>query len=163
MGTTDQGKAKATITVSDIRKFIETQRKQLAVMVAALDDIERKLDGHESVGQEMRKVNDAFITAWRRRYRAEYVYQGAKDATAVKRLLASLTPAEIIERMARYFASDDPFVTKTRHSLALFATTINQYIPEALPLEADFSCNHTPRCASAAAHTSKKLAEARAS
>lgn len=161
MGT-DQ-KPKVTLTVTDIRQFIEQQRKQLAAMTSAIDAIEKKLDGHESTGAEMKRVNEAFTTAWARRYNAAYVYQGAKDATAVKRLLQSLTPDEITQRIVRYFASDDPFVLKTRHSLAVFASNINQYIPAALPLDGDdFACNHRPRCASAAAHTSKKLAEAAA-
>lgn len=166
MGTTAASKAPdrstPTITFTDIRTLVATQRKLLAAMSAALDEVERKLDGHESTGQEMKRVNEAFTRAWSRRYNAAYVYQGAKDATAVKRLLQTLTPDQIIERISRYFATDDPFVLKTRHALAVFASNINQYIPEALPLDgADFACSHTPRCTSAAAHTSKKLAEAR--
>lgn len=153
--------AKPTLKVADVRDLIEKQRRLLAEMLAALDDVERKLDGHESTGREMKRVNAAFTAGWERRYHAAYAYQGAKDATAVKRLLQTLSPAEIEARMAIYFATDDPFVLRTRHSLAVFASNINQYVPSALPLDGeDFACNHTPRCASAAAHTSKKLAEA---
>lgn len=154
--------AKTAITVTDIRKAIDDQRKLFEKGLLVLGELESKLDGHESIGKEMKRVTAFFVDAWSRRYRVDYAHQGAKDATAVKRLLQTLTPEDIERRITIYLASSDPFIVRARHGLAVFASTINQHIPAALPLdEDDFQCQHAPRCHSAQQHTSKKLAEMR--
>lgn len=152
---------KAALTVSDIRKVIDAQRVMFKKAMEMLDDLEAKLDGHESLGQEVKRVATAFTTTWEARYKAAYAYNGPKHTMIWKKLLRVMPPEEILRRQRVYFACTDPFVVKAHHSIEVFYSNINQYLGhDMLTPDEDFDCHHEPPCRSAMQHTSKKLSEA---
>lgn len=152
-----------TLKVEDVRRFVSEARAWHERGLALLATLEAKLEGSETLGEQMKRVNEAFTAAWRKRYGRDYVYVGAKDATAVKRLLKALNVDEVIRRIPLYIANDDPFFTKVGHSLSMFASTINQHAgsTQEVGAELPFGCAHRPPCRSDAEHTRRQLAEMR--
>lgn len=154
-----------TLKVEDVRTYVREARAWHERGLALLATLEAKLEGSETLGQQMKRVSDAFGIAWRRRYGRDYVFVGAKDAQAVKRLLKSLSVDEVLARIPRYVTNDDPFYGKVSHSLSMFASTINQHGADQGELleggNAPAGCKHTPPCRSDVEHTRRSIAEMR--
>lgn len=154
-----------TLKVEDVRKFVSEARAWLERGTALVQQLESKLEGSETLGQQMKRISDAFMLAWRRRYGRDYVFVGAKDAQAVKRLLKVLPVEQVLARIPRYITNDDPFFGKVMHSLTMFASTINQHGEEQPELleggSAPSGCKHKPPCRSDVEHTRRSIAEMR--
>lgn len=154
-----------TLKVDDVRKFVGDMRALLERGGELVKALEAKLEGSETLGQQMKRVSDAFVLAWRKRYGRDYVFVGAKDAQAVKRLLKALSVDEVLARIPRYIGNDDPFYGKVSHSLSMFASTINQHGAEQRELleggAAPAGCQHRPPCRSDVEHTRRSIAEMR--
>lgn len=73
----------------------------------------------------IRLVLDAFQVAYVTRYR-EKPLLGAKEATLGGRLLAMYGREKVLERVAAYFGSSDPFYAKTAHSFGVFYSAFNR-------------------------------------
>lgn len=155
----------ATLKIEHVRAAVKELRateKRLGELATML---EARLEGSETASEQHKRVITAFVEAWAKRYGRPYVFAGGKDATAVKRLLKVLPAEEIIQRIARYVTNDDPFYEKVKHSLSMFASTINQHgdvLPEQQQLAGAVGCGHRPRCRSDVEHTRKTTAELRA-
>lgn len=157
--------SETTLKIEHVRFAVKELRaiEKRAADVAAM--LEARLEGSATAGEQMKRITDAFVELWARRYRTKYVFAGGKDATAVKRLLAVLDVDEILKRVPRYIANDDPFYVKVRHSLTMFASTINQHGPtsdQGGHAAGAIDCKHTPPCQSDVEHTRRVNAELRA-
>lgn len=154
-----------TLKIDDVRKFVAEARLWLERGGALVAQLEAKLEGSETLGQQMKRVSEAFVQAWRKRYGRDYVFVGAKDATAVKRMLKALPVEAILARIPRYISNDDPFFGKVSHSLSMFASTINQHGEEQPDLldggNAPQACKHKPACRSDVEHTRRSIQEMR--
>jgi hypothetical protein len=73
------------------------------------------------------EVIAAFKRIWEERYHEKYVCLGPKDMGIAKRLLASLPMSEIGERMNRFIQSNGRFIVQSKHSMGVFAATINEW------------------------------------
>lgn len=108
---------------------------------AVLDEIDVLLGGGVSIGDKLKICYRYFGTAWAAAYPGqEYVWNYTKDAPQMKRLLKSLTPDEIGNRVARYIANQEEFIVRAKHSFPMFVATINQHVSPASednPLEAE--------------------------
>jgi hypothetical protein len=110
---------------------------------AVLDEIDVLIGGGVGIGEKLKQCYRAFAEAWGLVYPgAAYVWNYAKDAPQMKRLLKTLSAEEIGARAASYAASREEFITRAKHSFPMFVATINQHAsvraPEAeLDLEAD--------------------------
>jgi hypothetical protein len=159
--------SESTLKVEDVKRAVaelKAIRDRISALVA---DLEAKLEGSLTQGQIMKQLTERFVELWGRRYGRAYIHGGAKDATALKRLLKSLEPKEIERRMVFYFANDDAFFTKAAHSLTMFASTINQHVgaTEQRGLEMPgvaVDCHHRPQCRSNVEHTRRVQQEIRA-
>jgi len=160
--------SESTLKIEDVLQVVAELKKMRDRLDAMVRDLEAKLEGSRTVGQQMKDLTEEFVKLWARRYGRPYVHGGAKDATALKRLLKSLDPAEIRRRMVFYFSNDDPFYAKAAHSITMFASTINQHVgaseQRALeqPAAAPADCRHQPPCRSNVEHTRRVQQEIRA-
>ena len=158
--------SESTLKIEHVRAAVRELRaiEKRAADVATM--LEARLEGSATAGEKMKQVTDAFVDLWARRYRSKYVFAGGKDATAVKRLLGVLEVEEILRRIPRYIANDDPFYVKVKHSLSMFASTINQHgatVDQGGEQAAGaVDCKHQPPCRSDVEHTRRVNAELRA-
>jgi len=157
--------SESTLKIEHVRKAVTELRaieKRVGDIAAGL---EARLEGSATVGEQMKRITDAFVELWARRYQSKYVFVGGKDATAVKKLLQALDVEEILRRMPRYIWNDDPFYGKVRHSLSMFASTINQHGKVSDQGGGDAArvvdCKHQPPCQSNVEHTRRVSAELR--
>ena len=160
--------AESTLKIEDVQHVVVELKKMRDRLETMIRDLEAKLEGSRTLGQQMKELTEEFVKLWARRYGRQYIHGGAKDATAIKRLLKALEPQEIRRRMVFYFSNDDPFYAKAAHSLTMFASTINQHVgaseqrgleqPAAPPAD----CRHQPPCRSNVEHTRRVQQEIRA-
>lgn len=158
--------SESTLKLDDVKQAIAELKKVNEKIAAIIANLEAKLEGSLTQGQIMKELTEEFVKLWARRYGRQYIHGGAKDATALKKLLKALEPTEIRRRMVFYFANDDPFFTKAAHSLSMFASTINQHVgaTEQRGLEAPsaaIDCHHRPPCRSNVEHTRRVQQEIR--
>lgn len=160
--------SESTLKLDDVQSAIGELKKMRERLSGVIDGLEAKLEGSLTIGQEMKQLTEEFVRLWARRYGRPYVHGGAKDATALKRLLKALEPVEIRRRMVFYFSNDDPFYAKAAHSLSMFASTINQHVGQAEQqglighAAPAIDCKHRPACRSDVEHTRRVNAELRA-
>jgi hypothetical protein len=136
-----------------------------AEVVSEINDL---LGGKPGIGIRLRAFMALFIRLHATRYPGWYVFAMAKDAPQIKRLLKMLTEEDLERRVATFIRNDDPFFVRTRHTFAIFASTINQHA--GAPLEAEgfdldatpVGCHHQPACSDDAQHTARKNREMRA-
>lgn len=155
----------STLKIEHVRHAVKELRATEQRLGELATMLEARLEGSETTGEQHKRVIAAFVETWAKRYGQPYVFAGGKDATAVKRLLKVLPAEEIIGRIARYVTNNDPFYEKVKHSLSMFASTINQHgdaLPEQQSLSGAVGCGHRPRCRSDVEHTRKTMAELRA-
>lgn len=159
--------SESTLKIEDVQHVVAELKKIRDRIDGMVRDLEAKLEGSRTMGQHMKELTEEFVKLWARRYGRQYIHGGAKDATALKRLLKALEPAEIRRRMVFYFSNDDPFYAKAAHSLTMFASTINQHVGAAeqrgleQPATA-IDCKHRPPCRSDVEHTRRVQQEIRA-
>jgi hypothetical protein len=145
-------------SVRDILAQVTTQYEKLGDLI---EELQAAVDREPTVGQEAKRCLDYFVANWERKYPGEkYVVNGAKDMASLKRLLRTLTPEQIAERVRGYFKLSDPFIANGRWSLPLFVSSINK-ISTSNPSTYVIGCSHTPRCGSDAQHTQLHLQQQR--
>ena len=159
-------KDKPTIDVTALRTLLEHAVKLAEQQQLLLAEMQAIAAGKEGVGAKMRKVSDGFLAAWATRYGGKYVWNGAEDSPACKRLLQRLEPEELIKRAQRYIARTDDFYLRERHPFRFFARNINTFADDLqIPFDADptgvADCKHDPPCRSDQEHTRKRAKEMR--
>lgn len=78
----------------------------------------------------------SFKVAWELKYSGEkWVCVGPKDAGIAKRLQAVLTDEELAQRLTRYLQSGKKFHIEARHSLGVFAASVNEFGADSLSNE----------------------------
>lgn len=111
------------------------------------------------------RVTDAFRAHWKRTYGVEStLIINHLQFMDLERQLDTCGEQKILTAMVAFFATDDPYVRKARHPLALFLRDPTKYLAtDAAVHSRPKGCTHIPACADAAAHTSRYLAEQKAS
>ena len=105
--------AKVLAALGEIRKVAA----DLTDRIARLEEV--VANGQTST----RALVTEFRAAWERQTQDRYVPNNAGDGAVMRRLLKTLSAAEIRTRWGRYFQLDDEFVRSNRYSLTLFGTT----------------------------------------
>jgi hypothetical protein len=162
------------VDVQKVRKLLEAGRELHGKLGAVLEEIDELTGGGVGIAEKLKAIERAFDAGWCQRYAqgqsGRYVWRYATDRPNSKRLIRALGLEEVIARIPRFIANDDPFLTRSRHPFGLFVSGINQYAPEGSAI-VDFEmdggapavdCRHSPRCKSDHACTQKKRAELRA-
>lgn len=151
--------------LKNLARLVEIEGELLEKLAAVHAEMLVVLAGGPTIGARIRQVETAWIAVWGKRYGGRYVFRKTIEVAAVKRLLATFTPAELIPRMELYLA--DEFYVPRRHPLAQFCADINRWAPEdataAAPADAPGDCKHQPPCRSDAEHTSRRREERRIS
>ena len=134
-----------------------------AKRAAILNELEALFAGKPSIGMRLKALREAFLNGWKDAHRGQgYAWNFGKDDQQAKLLLAKLSDAEAIGRVAAYLRDPDPFLSTRGHTFGLFVSSINRYVgqsgPQDLELEAaPADCDHVPACRSDAEHTQKRL------
>lgn len=133
---------------------------------ALVEEIEKILAGAPGTALLLKRLEGSFEDAWQSRYPGRYVWNYKIDRPQMKRLLASLAPEEIEDRMLNYIRSNDAFYAERRHEFRIFASQNNRFASAPATFElsaaAPGDCKHSPRCSSDQEHTRKKSQELRA-
>ena len=84
-------------------------------------------------GGEHRQAVAIFCDAWAAKYAAKYPFNGGKDGTAVKAILAHLEGdvAAFAAVVARYFADPDPWLSNNRHALGVLRSQLAKWVTDA--------------------------------
>lgn len=116
-------------------------------------------------GSAPERVTDAFRAHWKRTYGVEStLIINHLQFMDLERQLDTCGEQKILTAMAAFFATDDPYVRKARHPLALFLRDPTKYLAtDAAVQSRPKGCTHMPACADAAAHTTRYLSEQKAS
>ena len=125
-----------------------------------LDALEALVAEKATPGAIAKRLVMQFGSEWQAKYREKYVHVFVKEITQMKRLLGSLTEAQIRRRITKYLETSDHFYVQSRHSFGVFVSMINR-ISDGWEGTDDFElrpvgCQHDPPCRSDQEHTSRR-------
>ena len=146
-----------------IEAHVVVLRKRAAEMIAEADALEAAANEQPTQAQLAKQLLDFFFDKWQEKYHAKYAVSGAKDMASLKRLLSTLPPREIAQRMKTYLRSTDRFYIDGKHPLGSFVRDVNKFgSTENFKLATPpVGCKHDPPCKDDAAHTRRAIQEAR--
>lgn len=166
-------KEEAATRLAKLTKLLPLARELHDKLGAVLEEMDAIAGGGAGIASQVKTFETAFDGAWCGRYAAgqhgRYMWRKTVDVPNIKRLIKGLGLDELLGRMTRYIASEDPFLIRARHPFGLLVSGINSYAAQATAPE-DFAldaptvpdCKHTPRCTSDQQHTDRKMRELRA-
>lgn len=150
-------------TIRKVQKLIERQREIEAQLFAITEEIHKLVNGEPGIGEVLSRLEDIYDRLWCERYAPgqnnRYVWSYAKDRPQMKRLIRNIGVDEITARCQNYFANDEPFYVRSRHSFTVFVASINCHAGAVEASTRPADCTHTPACASDAAHTRLRAQE----
>ncbi len=151
--------------LKQLAKLQELELDLLEKLRAVHDERNIILAGGPTMAARLRQCEAAWRVAWAARYAGTWIPNRTLDMPAMKRLLRTFTPAELLPRMKAYI--DDEFYVPRRHPFSVFAGEINRWAPEGrdedTSAEAPADCKHVPPCRSDAEHTQRRRADRRSS
>jgi hypothetical protein len=167
-------KDEAAARLAKLAQLIELGRDLHDKLGAVLEEANEIAGGGNGIAAAVKDAEETFDRLWCERYAAgelgRYVWTYSKDKPNLKRLVRTLGLPEVKARMFRFMLNEEPFITRNRHTFALFVSGINAYAEAGVPAPgSDFAleaptvadCKHTPRCQSDQEHTALRLAELR--
>jgi hypothetical protein len=109
------------------------------------------------------RLTDAFRAAWKAAYGVECsLILKPLEFGDLQRHLGAHGEPRLLQSIAAFFATDEPFVRNAKHPLALWLRDPLKYLARtAVTQGRPRGCTHTPACQDDAAHTGKMLAEKR--
>lgn len=153
------------MTPERIMKIIDEMKHSIAKLHDQARMLEAAVAGENPVGEVVLFWRDE----WHRVYGAKYDLT-VRDKGNFKRLTTTHGKVEMKQRIARYLADRDTFLSRQKHPLSIFFTRVSAYAtPAPLPRnQADYElatpadCRHEPPCRDDAQHTSLRQREMRA-
>lgn len=145
-------------------QYVQAKSRELFEKFTEIQaEIDEILESGGGTSARVRTLVEEFSAHWKKTYRGDYVWHGAREMGQWKTLLRSLPVEELTHRIANYFRSSDPFYRSRRHPFELFFSKVNEFADAALLPMNDhaFDCRHDPPCATDAEHTRKRTAEYR--
>lgn len=128
-----------------------------------LDQVHRALEKHPTKGQYASRLLQFFAANWEKKYAPQKlaIANPEKEIGIWLRLMKAVPPAELCERVRRYFKQTDEFIVSARHPFGLFVSRINDLSIEASAPPIPIGCKHQPACRDDAVHTRRVLTEQR--
>lgn len=110
------------------------------------------------------RVRDAFMAAWKAAYGYESSVQVKPlELFNLEGLVRTHTEARLLQGVRAFFATDDAYIRRAKHSLPLFLRDPLKYLAgEPRVSVRPRGCQHTPPCADDVAHTKRLQAELKA-
>ena len=152
-----------------LAEYLHLQRELLDKLAAITQEMDDLLAGKAGIGQKLKACYAAYDAAWGHRYAngsgGHYQFNFREDAPHLRRFLRTMSVDELSRRFVAYISDAEPFLVTRRHPFSLFVRNINQYAlagkdVELVVGEEFFTCDHAPKCRSAAVHATKVRVEA---
>lgn len=111
------------------------------------------------------RLTDAFRAKWRAAYGVDCsLLLRPMEYSNLAQQLDAVGPVRLMAAMTAYFATEDTYIRKARHPLALFLREPLKYLAgEAVATGPPKGCRHQPPCRDDAEHTKRDIADRRAS
>lgn len=126
-----------------------------------LEELSKLLAGGPGIGDVLRDLYNYWNDLWP--HEGDYVFNFAKDAPNMKRLVKMLTVEELKQRMLIYLKCRDEFYHAKKHPFPMFVATVNNWAGNRagddsfnVPV---VGCLHSPPCRSDQDHTRKRQQE----
>ncbi len=77
-------------------------------------------------GSNFREFSDYFCTAFMTKFGEKYIFQQAKDAGSIKRMLVVCELQQLEDLADKFFASPDPFIRQSGYTLGVFESQLKK-------------------------------------
>jgi len=80
----------------------------------------------QKTGSNFREFSDYFCAAFLTKFGEKYIFQQAKDAGSIKRMLVVCELRQLEDLADRFFASPDPFIRQSGYTLGVFESQLKK-------------------------------------
>lgn len=126
---------------------------------------EKNVPRAQAPASDAERLTDAFRAKWRAAYGVDCsLLLRPMEYSNLAQQLDAVGPVRLMAAMTAYFATEDTYIRKARHPLALFLREPLKYLAgEAVATGPPKGCRHQPPCRDDAEHTKRDIADRRAS